>query len=80
MKPLVFNDTIGWLKEADGDCGVVIAGAHGFEDLCSRRFLTLLADHIAQSGSPVRNSTIPAAAMPRATMQRPAGLPPGSTV
>ncbi|WP_311031097.1 alpha/beta hydrolase [Mesorhizobium koreense] len=53
MKPLVFNDTIGWLKEADGDCGVVIAGAHGFEDLCSRRFLTLLADHIAQSGSPV---------------------------
>jgi pimeloyl-ACP methyl ester carboxylesterase len=53
MKPLVFNDTIGWLKEADGGCGVVIAGAHGFEDLCSRRFLTLLADRIAQSGSPV---------------------------
>ena len=53
MKPLVFNDTIGWLKEAEGSCGVVIAGAHGFEDLCSRRFLTLLADRIAQSGSPV---------------------------
>lgn len=53
MKPLVFNDTIGWLKEADGGLGVVIAGAHGFEDLCSRRFLTLLADRIAHSGSPV---------------------------
>jgi pimeloyl-ACP methyl ester carboxylesterase len=53
MKPLVFNDTIGWLKEADGGCGVVIAGGHGFEDLCSRRFLTLLADRIAQSGLPV---------------------------
>jgi pimeloyl-ACP methyl ester carboxylesterase len=53
MKPLVFNETIGWLKEAEGNCGVVIAGAHGFEDLCSRRFLTLLADRIAQSGSPV---------------------------
>jgi pimeloyl-ACP methyl ester carboxylesterase len=53
MKPLVFNDTIGWLKEAEGGCGVVIAGGHGFEDLCSRRFLTLLADRIAQSGSPV---------------------------
>jgi pimeloyl-ACP methyl ester carboxylesterase len=53
MKPLVFNDTIGWLREADGSRGVVIAGAHGFEDLCSRRFLTLLADRIAQSGLPV---------------------------
>ncbi|MDN5927100.1 MAG: alpha/beta hydrolase [Hyphomicrobiales bacterium] len=53
MKPLVFNDTIGWLKEAHGSTGVVIAGGHGFEDLCSRRFLTLLADRIAQSGSPV---------------------------
>jgi pimeloyl-ACP methyl ester carboxylesterase len=53
MKPLIFNDTVGWLKEADGGCGVVIAGGHGFEDLCSRRFLTLLADRIAQSGSPV---------------------------
>ena len=53
MKSLVFNDTIGWLKEAEGDCGVIIAGGHGFEDLCSRRFLTLLADRIAQSGLPV---------------------------
>ena len=53
MKPLVFNDTIGWLKEAPGSCGVVIAGGHGFEDLCSRRFLSLLADRIAQSGLPV---------------------------
>jgi pimeloyl-ACP methyl ester carboxylesterase len=53
MKPLVFNDTIGWLKEAAGSRGVVIAGGHGFEALCSRRFLALLADRIAQSGLPV---------------------------
>ncbi|HVW56879.1 MAG TPA: alpha/beta fold hydrolase [Rhizobiaceae bacterium] len=53
MKPLVFNDTIGWLKEAAGGRGVVIAGGHGFESLCSRRFLALLADRIAQSGLPV---------------------------
>jgi pimeloyl-ACP methyl ester carboxylesterase len=53
MKPLVFNDTIGWLREAGGQRGIVIAGAHGFEDLCSRRFLTLLADQIALSGLPV---------------------------
>ncbi len=53
MKPIVFNDTIGWLTEAGGSRGVVIAGAHGFEDLCSRRFLKLLADRIAADGCPV---------------------------
>lgn len=53
MRPLVFDQTIGWLHEAGGRRGVVIAGAHGFEDLCSRRFLTLLAGRIAAAGLPV---------------------------
>lgn len=53
MRPLVFGQTIGWLHEAGGRRGVVIAGAHGFEDLCSRRFLTLLAGRIAMAGLPV---------------------------
>jgi len=52
MRPLVFGETIGWLHEAGGRRGVVIAGAHGFEDLCSRRFLTLLAGRIAAAGLP----------------------------
>lgn len=53
MQPLVFNGAIGWLHPAPGRRGVVIAGAHGFEDLCSRRFLTLLAERIAAAGLPV---------------------------
>lgn len=53
MIPIVFDRTVGWLHPAPGSRGVVIAGAHGFEDLCSRRFLTLMARGIADSGLPV---------------------------
>ncbi|MCC8972914.1 alpha/beta hydrolase, partial [Bradyrhizobium sp. Cham227] len=53
MKPVVFADTIGWLNVAKGRRGVVIAGAHGHEDLCSRRFLKLLSDRAAAAGLPV---------------------------
>lgn len=53
MRPIVFDDSIGWLSEAEGNRGVVIAGAHGFEDLCSRRFLKLLGERIAAAGCPV---------------------------
>ena len=53
MVPVVFHDTIGWLNEARGSRGVVIAGGHGFEDLCSRRFLAMLAREIAAAGLPV---------------------------
>lgn len=52
MKGVVFADTIGWLHEAKGSRGVVIAGAHGHEDLCSRRFLKLLAERAADAGFP----------------------------
>ncbi|MGN6551244.1 MAG: hypothetical protein ACTHJ3_15310 [Pararhizobium sp.] len=52
MRPVVFNGAVGWLHGADGGRGVVIAGSHGFEDLCSRRFLTLLAERTAQAGLP----------------------------
>lgn len=53
MRPVVFDGTMGWLSDAGGSRGVVIAGSHGFEDLCSRRFLTLLARRIASDGFPV---------------------------
>jgi pimeloyl-ACP methyl ester carboxylesterase len=52
MKGIVFAHTIGWLTEANGSRGVVIAGAHGHEDLCSRRFLKLLAERAAAAGMP----------------------------
>jgi len=53
VTPIVFEQTVGWLHTATGARGVVIAGAHGFEDLCSRRFLTLMARRIADAGMPV---------------------------
>lgn len=53
MRPVIFDQTIGWLHPAPGMRGVVIAGAQGFEDLCSRRFLTLLAKRLAEAGLPV---------------------------
>ncbi|PSJ60276.1 alpha/beta fold hydrolase [Pseudaminobacter soli (ex Li et al. 2025)] len=53
MRPVVFDKTVGWLHPASGRRGVVIAGAHGFEDLCSRRFLTLMAREMAAAGLPV---------------------------
>lgn len=52
MKGVVFFGTMGWLHEAEGSRGVVIAGAHGHEDLCSRRFLKLLANRAAEAGLP----------------------------
>lgn len=52
MKPVVFADTIGWLNDVNGKRGVVIAGAYGHEDLCSRRFLKLLSDSAAAAGLP----------------------------
>lgn len=52
MKGIVFSDTIGWIEAAPGRRGVVIAGAHGHEDLCSRRFLRLLSDRAAAAGLP----------------------------
>ena len=53
MRPIVFDQTIGWLHPVRGERGVVIAGAHGFEDLCSRQFLTLIARRLAEGGMPV---------------------------
>lgn len=59
MRPIVFENAIGWLTDAPGSRGVVIAGAHGFEDLCSRNFLKLLADRIAAAGCPVMQFDYP---------------------
>lgn len=52
MKGTIFAGTMGWMNEARGSRGLVIAGAHGHEDLCSRRFLKLLADRAAEAGYP----------------------------
>jgi pimeloyl-ACP methyl ester carboxylesterase len=51
--PVVFDNCRGWLHEGTSTRGVVICGAHGFEDLCSRSSLRLLAEEISSRGVPV---------------------------
>jgi pimeloyl-ACP methyl ester carboxylesterase len=51
--PVVFDNCRGWLHEGSSSRGIVICGAHGFEDLCSRSSLRLLAEEISARGCPV---------------------------
>ena len=53
MIPIVFDNCRGWLHEGSSSRGVVICGAHGFEDLCARSSLRLLAEEISSRGVPV---------------------------
>jgi pimeloyl-ACP methyl ester carboxylesterase len=51
--PVVFDNCRGWLHQGASSRGVVICGAHGFEDLCSRSSLRLLAEEISSRDIPV---------------------------
>ena len=53
MIPVVFDHCRGWLHSGVARRGVIICGAHGFEDLCSRSSLRLLAEEISSRGLPV---------------------------
>ena len=53
MIPVVFDNCRGWLHEGASSRGVVLCGAHGFEDLCARSSLRLLAEEISSRGIPV---------------------------
>ncbi|MDE2364584.1 MAG: alpha/beta fold hydrolase [Hyphomicrobiales bacterium] len=53
MIPVVFDNCRGWLHEGAAARGVVICGAHGFEDLCARSSLRLLAEEISARDVPV---------------------------
>ncbi|WP_425088774.1 alpha/beta fold hydrolase [Stappia sp.] len=52
LRPLVVSGTFAVLHPAQGAVGVVIAGAWGYEDLCARRSMRLLADQLAAAGYP----------------------------
>ncbi len=57
MIPVVFDNCRGWLHpRADVGAfrrGAIVCGAHGFEDLCSRSSLRLLAGELSARGVPV---------------------------
>jgi pimeloyl-ACP methyl ester carboxylesterase len=53
MRALAFSDCFGWIHEAPGDCGVVLCGAHGFEQFCAHAGWRQLSDSIAAQGFPV---------------------------
>ncbi len=52
MEPISLDGIAGWFHPAGGGRGVVIVGAHGYEDLCSRVTLGALADRLAAAGLP----------------------------
>ena len=53
MIPVVFDNCRGWLHPGAARRGVILCGAHGFEDLCSRSSLRLLAEEISARDMPV---------------------------
>ncbi|MFT4097778.1 MAG: alpha/beta fold hydrolase [Rhodoblastus sp.] len=52
MIPVVFDNCRGWLHTGSSRRGVIICGAHGFEDLCARSSLRLLAEELSSRGIP----------------------------
>lgn len=57
-----FHGCAGWLHRAEGNLGVVICPAHGFEELCSRRTLAVLAQRLADTGVTVLRFDYPGTA------------------
>lgn len=51
--PVAFGDCAGWLHEGRARTGVVLCGAQGFEALCTRQSMHVLADRIAEQGPDV---------------------------
>ena len=52
MDAITLDGAVGWFHPATGGRGVVVVGAHGYEDLCSRVTLRMLADALAAAGLP----------------------------
>ncbi len=52
MIPVVFDNCRGWLHDGSSRRGVIVCGAHGFEDLCSRSSMRLLAEQLSARGLP----------------------------
>ena len=52
MEAIALDGAVGWFHPATGGRGVVVVGAHGYEDLCSRVTLRGLADGLAAAGLP----------------------------
>ncbi|WP_417769478.1 alpha/beta hydrolase [Stappia sp.] len=53
VRPLCLTGTFAQLHPADGDVGIVICEPWGYEALCARRSLRILADRLAGRGYPV---------------------------
>ena len=49
---VTFQGCAGWLHPGGGARGVVVVPAHGFEDLCTRHAMRVLADRLAAAGVP----------------------------
>lgn len=54
-----FSGCQGWLHDAPGHRGVVLVGAHGFEELTTRRSWRLLGEMLSRAGLPVLRFDLP---------------------
>lgn len=56
MGPVCFHGCVGWLHEPPSNAAsgraIIVAPPHGFEELCARRTLRMLADRLAAAGMP----------------------------
>lgn len=52
MTPISFGGCFGWLHSAPGNRGVVICGAHGYEELVTHRIWRTQACRFAEAGLP----------------------------
>lgn len=57
-----FGSCQAWYHPANGSRAVLLCSAHGFEELCSRSTMRLLADKLADAGMPVLRFDYPGTA------------------
>jgi glycosyltransferase involved in cell wall biosynthesis/pimeloyl-ACP methyl ester carboxylesterase len=59
--PVSIGQTFGWLHHANGDRGVVMCAAMGYEALCAHQSWRVLADNLAAAGLPTLRFDYPGA-------------------
>ncbi len=59
--PVSIGQNFGWLHHADGDRGVVMCAAMGYEALCAHQCWRVLADSLAAAGLPTLRFDYPGA-------------------
>jgi len=65
--PVSIGQNFGWLHHANGDRGVVMCAAMGYEALCAHQSWRVLADGLAAAGLPTLRFDYPGGGIPSTT-------------